>query len=116
MTKTIYISPRQVAVIKESADEVTFYEFFTEVKSFLKGLLEDPMNADISDYLKNHGIAKNDLLNRMLDRGVVKKDEKIDEPNDAEGNMKSMHYLSYSIPKKDFENKIRRLYDYFFKQ
>ena len=52
----------------------------------------------------------------MLDRGIIKKKENIDEPNDADGKMKSMHYLSYSVPKKDFEHKIKRLYNYFFEK
>ena len=112
----IIINEDKLLLIKESEnkEEVTFYRFFTDVKNFLKKLLDDPIGAKPGDMFKENGISRNDLLNKMLERGIIKKKENIDEPNDADGNMKSMHYLSYSIPKKDFEHKIKRLYDYFF--
>ena len=114
----IIINEDKLLLIKEAEEkekeEVTFYKFFTEVKNFLKKLLDDPIGAKSGDMFKENGISRNDLLNKMLERGIIKKKENIDEPNDADGNMKSMHYLSYSIPKKDFEHKIKRLYDYFF--
>ena len=114
----VIINEDKLLLIKENEEkekeEVTFYKFFTEVKNYLKKLLEDPIGAEPGDLFKDNGISKSDLLNKMLDRGIIKKKENIDEPNDADGKMKSMHYLSYSIPKKDFEHKIKRLYDYFF--
>lgn len=115
----IIINENKLLLIKEAEEEkekeeVTFYKFFTEVKNFLKKLLDDPIGAKPSKFFKENDISKKKLLNKMLDRGIIKKKETIDEPNDADGNKKSMHYLSYSIPKKDFERKIKRLYDYFF--
>ena len=110
----IIINENKLLLIKEAEEEVTFYKFFTEVKNFLKKLLDDPIGAKPSKFFNENGISKKKLLNKMLDRGIIKKKETIDEPNDADGNKKSMHYLSYSIPKKDFEHKIKRLYDYFF--
>lgn len=112
----IIINENKLLLIRENEEkeEVTFYKFFTEVKNFLKKLLDDPIGAKPSDFFKDNGISKNDLLNKMLERGIIKKKENIDEPNDADGKMKSMHYLSYSIPKKDFEHKIKRLYSHFF--
>ncbi len=114
----IIINEDKLLLIKESEnkEEVTFYRFFTDVKNFLKKLLDDPIGAKPGDMFKDNGISRNDLLNKMLERGIIKKKENIDEPNDADGNIKSMHYLSYSVPKKDFEHKIKRLYDYFFEK
>jgi 8-oxo-dGTP pyrophosphatase MutT (NUDIX family) len=114
--KKVIIDESKLLLIKENEEkeEVTFYKFFTEVKNFLKKLLDDPIDAKPSKFFKDNDISKSELLNKMLDRGIIKKKENIDEPNDADGKMKSMHYLSYSIPKKDFEHKIKRLYDYFF--
>ena len=114
--KKVIIDESKLLLIKENEEkeEVTFYKFFTEVKNFLKKLLDDPIDAKPSKFFKDNGISKKELLNKMLDRGIIKKKENIDEPNDADGKMRSMHYLSYSIPKKDFEHKIKRLYDYFF--
>lgn len=114
----IYLKEDKLLLIKESdekeKEEVTFYKFFTEVKNFLKKLLDDPIGAKPSSFFEENGISKSNLLNKLLDKGIVRKKENIDEPNDADGKMKSMHYLQYSIPKKNFEEKIHRLYSYFF--
>ena len=111
----IYINESKLMLIKESEEEkVTFYKFFTEVKNFIKDLLDDPIEAKPSGFFKAHGISKSLLLNKMLDRDIIAKKENIDEPNDADGNMKSMHYLQYKVPRKNFEQKIKRLYSYFF--
>lgn len=95
-------------------EDVTFYKFFTEVKNFIQDLLDDPIGAKPSGFFKAHGISRSLLLNKMLDRDIITKKENIDEPNDADGKMKSMHYLQYKVPRKNFEQKIKRLYSYFF--
>ena len=111
----VIINEKKLLLLKESDDEeVTFYRFFTEVKNFLKDLLEDPINAKPSEFLTSHGVNKTELLDKMLDKDIIKKKENIDEPNDASGNMKSRHYLQYSVPKKNFEEKMKRLYYSFF--
>ena len=111
----IYINENKLILIKESKEEdVTFYKFFTEVKKFIQDLLDDPINAKPSGFFKDHDISKKDLLNKMMDRDIIAKKENIDEPNDADGNAKSMHYLQYRVPRKNFEQKIKRLYAYFF--
>lgn len=114
--KKIILSENKLLILKESEEEVTFYKFFTEVKNFIQGLLDDPINASPSDFLRTHGIGKNDLLNKMLERDIIKKKENIDEPTDADGKMKSMHHLEYKVPKKNFERKMHRLYSYFFEK
>ena len=111
----VYISENKLVLIKENEEEeVTFYKFFTEVKNFIKDLLDDPINAKPSGFFKTHGISKSILLKKMMDRDIISKKENIDEPQDAEGKMKSMHYLQYKVPRKNFEQKIKRLYSYFF--
>jgi len=116
----IYLSENKLIMLKESEneekEEVTFYKFFTEVKNFLKKLLDDPINAKPGSFFKENNISKSKLLNKLLDKGIIRKKENIDEPNDADGKMKSMHYLQYMIPKKNFEQNIHRLYSYFFER
>lgn len=114
MGKTIYITENQLMRLSESKDEVTFFKFFTEVKNFIKKLLDDPVNAKLNQFFKDNNISKSKLINKMLDRGIITKKEDIKEPNDADGKMKSMHYIQYKVPKKNFEQKIHRLYSYFF--
>jgi len=112
----VYITEDKLRLLKEDADEVTFYSFFTEVKNFMSKLLEDPIGAKPSEFFKEHGISRSTLLNKLLERGIITKKEKIDEPNDADGKLKSMHYIQYKVPKKDFEQKMHRLYSYFFEK
>ena len=80
MSRTIYINESHVPTLLEASGEVTFYTFFTKVKNFLKELLDNPFTADVDDFLKNHGVTKEELLDRMLERGIIKKKENIDEP------------------------------------
>lgn len=110
----VYINESKLPLLRESNEEVTFYEFFTKTKNFIKDLLSDPINAKPDNMFKAHGISRSTLLNKLLDRGIVIKKEDIKEPNDADGKMKSMHYIQYKVPKKNFEQKIKRLYQYFY--
>ena len=112
MSKTVYINESQVPTLLEASGEVTFYKFFTKTKNFLNKLLDNPFTAYVDDLLKNHGVTKEELLDRMLERGIIKKKEKIDEPYDSGGKKVSMHTLQYKIPKKGFEDKMHRLYDF----
>ena len=75
----IIINENKLLLIKESEEkeEVTFYKFFTEVKNFLKKLLDDPIDAKPSKFFKDNDISKKELLNKMLDRGIIKKKENI---------------------------------------
>ena len=101
-------------MLSKSLEEMTYFKFFTEVKKFLKGLLSNPLNADISDYLKGRGIDRDTLLDKMLDRGIVTKKEGFDERYDSKSmKKKSMHHLKYTVPSKNFEDKMHRLYDFF---
>ena len=113
---TFYITEEQVNVLRESLEEVTFYDFFTEVKNYLKDILIDPSNAEPSKMFAKHGISKTQLLNKMLERGIVIRTETIDEPNDANGKKCSMYHVKFSVPRKNFEQKIHRLYSYFFEK
>lgn len=111
----VYINEDKLILIKEdNEEEVTFYKFFTEVKNFIKKLLDDPIDAKPSKFFSEHDISKKTLLNKLMDKDIIAKKENIDEPNDADGNKKSMHYIQYRVPRKNFENKIKKLYKYFF--
>lgn len=114
----IYIPQNKLQVLKENVTkEVTFFEFFRDVKKFLKELLEDPFNAEVTGVLKENGIDNNELKNTLLNRGIIKKKEKIDEPYDeVSKKKKSMFHVTYNVPKKNFERKIQRLYTYYFER
>lgn len=112
MTKKIYVNKD---TLKEAVDyindEITFFGFLSNVKSFLKGLLTNPTNADVNDYLKRHGIERKQLLDELLNRNIVEKETKIEEVNG-----KDKFHISFKIPKRNFERKMKRLYSSLFEK
>lgn len=123
--KKIYINEDKLhLLVTEEKKEVTFYEFFINVKSFLKDLLTKPSKAETSELFKSNGISKNELLSKMKDIGLIKSDERIDEVPVEESKkthpygkkLVAKHYIKYSIPRKRFEEKIKELYKEFFNE
>lgn len=112
MKRKIYVKKD---VLKEAVDylnnEMTFFGFLSHVKFFLKQLLKNPLYADVDEYLKQHGIERKDLLNQLIQREVVVKETKI-----IDNNGKDAFSVSYKIPKRNFERKIKRLYMTLFEQ
>lgn len=106
--KQIYVNSE---TLKEAVDyindEITFFGFFSHIKVFLKQLLVNSMDADIDDYLKRHGFERKTLLDKLLERGIVEKETKIDDKNGIDKFL-----ISYKIPKRNFERKLKRLYSY----
>lgn len=104
--KHIYVNNE---ILKEAVDylndEITFFGFLSHVKFFLKQLLHDPINANVDEYLEKHNIQRNDLINKLLERGII-----IKETNIIDINKSDKFSISYKIPKKNFERKIRRLF------
>lgn len=109
--RKIFITEDKIMVISESEEEYTFFQFFNDIKSFLKDLLNDPIHARPNKRLVMHGISNDVARNKIQDYGIAIKSEKINEPFDeATGKQVSRYYVSYKIPRKDFKKKIRRLY------
>lgn len=109
--KNIYITENQLKVLAEKQDnEITFYEFFVNVKKFLKDLLTKPAQAEPNQMLL-HKIDKTELLRKMEDLGIIKKSEKIDEVTVDEDTKKvAKHFVQYKVPKRNFEDKVKELY------
>lgn len=113
--RTVIFPQRSLPMIKESEGEVTFYEFFTNAKEFVKDLLEDPIGARPNDFFASHGISNGKLRSLMIDRSIIVKSEKIDEPNDDEsGEQVSRYHLSFKVPRANFKRKMKRLYQSLF--
>lgn len=112
--KTIYINESQVRLLKEASEPITFFRFLTEVKKFIQGLLDNPIDTKPSGLLQSHGLTNNILRQKLVDKGIIVRKEKIDEPTDETGKMTSRYYVSYKVPKQDFKRKIRRLYQNLF--
>lgn len=109
--KNIYITENQLKKLYEQEnEEVTFYEFFVNVKKYLKDLLTKPADAEPSSILTRN-VSKNELLKKMTDLGIIKKSEKIDEVTVEEDTKKvAKHFVQYKVPKRNFEEKVKELY------
>lgn len=108
--KSIYITESQLKFIAENEEEeITFYEFFVNVKKFLKDLLTKPSEAEPNKILL-HKVDKSELLNKMIDLGIIKKEEKIDEVLVDESKKVAKHYVQYKVPKRNFDEKVKELY------
>ena len=108
--KHIFIKESQIHLLKEEHEEITFYEFLVDVKSFLKELLTKPSDAKLPKMLTQK-IEKENLLHKMEDLGIIKKSERIDEvPDEEKGKKVAKHYMQYKVPKSRFEEKVKELY------
>lgn len=108
--KNIYITENQFHILTEKEnEEVTFYEFFVNIKKYLKDLLTKPADAEPNQKLL-HKIDKSELLKKMTDLGIIKKSEKIDEVLVDESKKVAKHYVQYKVPKRNFEEKVKELY------
>lgn len=113
--KTVYVNKE---VFKEAMDylnrDITFYDFLSHSKALLKQLLSDPINADIDSYLKDNGLTKQQLIAAMIDKGIIEKETKITESKQL--NESDKFTVSYKIPKRNFERKMRRLFAELFEK
>ena len=89
MGKIIYITENQLMRLSESKDEVTFFKFFTEVKNFIKKLLDDPVNAKLNQFFKDNNIS-GIITNSMYYDGEIKY---------RTGNLYTFFYDEKGIPK-----------------
>jgi hypothetical protein len=101
--------------LKEAVDylnnEITFFGFLSHTKAFLKELLTNPINANVDDYLQDNGLDRKTLLGALMARNIVEKETKIEEKNDSD-----VFSISYKVPKRNFERKMRRLYSSLFEK
>lgn len=110
-SRKIYINESHLKLLKESTKEVTYEKFFNNVKSFLSELLTDPLNAKVGELFTTHGHSQKDLLKKMIDRGLLTRKENIKElPYEPGGKKEAKMIIKYSVPRKNFDKKMRRLY------
>lgn len=106
----IYLNDKQTRLIKEVIDAIntpiTYHGFLVHIKNFLGNLLKDPANAKVDDYLLKYGLYKAKLLQKLLKRGIIIRDEKIIE---IEGE-KPKFSIKYKVLRMDFDKKLRRMF------
>ena len=104
-------SLNRLLIEDEEKKELPFQTFYEEVLKFIKGLLNDPIGTKPSEILRGYGLHNGMLRKKLLDYGVITKEEDIREPYDeTDGNQESRYYVSYKVPRENFKDKLRKLH------
>lgn len=114
--KVIHINESKFNRILEEKDYLPFKTFYDETIKFLNSLLKDPIGARPSDKLQSYGIENGPFRNKLYDKNIISKKERIDEPYDEEsGKMTSRYYVSYKvIDTETTKKKLRELHKEMF--
>ena len=110
----IIITESQLDIIREY-EEVLHDEFEKKVRGYMKELYKNPCHPKLDEFFVNNGVPEDILQNRMLDLGIIKKDDNITEPEDANGHKHGVHTRSFTFNNSGFNDKIDKLYDEFKK-
>ena len=95
-------------------DELTRHGFISHMEAYIKQLLLNPKSAVVDDYLKSHGFTNEKALKLLLQKpdkndeesAVLIRKEQIKTGEDG----KDIFCVTYKLPRKDYKNKMRRLY------
>ena len=131
----VYIKESQLNIIKEFENNKILHEDFeSKVREYLLELWTNPCKPKYDEFFSRNDIPERELLNKMVDLGLIKKVDNITEPEDADGKKHSVHTRKYifsgsnfdpktfskkninkdSFSGKEFADKIDKLYDSFF--
>ena len=109
--KTIKLNESQLNELSD-ATKLTEYKFYNNVQRFLSDLLKDPVGAKVPFLLQANNIVRNQLLYHLKSNGIINRYQKISD-KDSRGNPKTARMIiKYSVPKKDFAKKMKRLFIY----
>lgn len=109
--KIVHLNESKFNAILEEKKGLPFQTFYEEVLKFIKGLLNDPIGTKPSEILRDYGLHNGMLRKKLLDYGVITKEEDIREPYDeTDGNQESRYYVSYKVPRENFKDKLRKLH------
>ena len=89
--------------------EITQYNFISNVKSFLKKLLSEPISCDINENLKKMWFTKESLINDLKERNIIKKITKIE--NGFESSKDDRYSITIQVFGKGFDRKMERFYN-----
>ena len=99
----------------DNKPEVTYYRFLSEIKAFLGKLLGDPIKAEPSKYLRDIGFTRSRIINLLIKKDVLERNEKILTP-DKTGAKKVKYSVSFKVKKKNFDRIMRRIYTRYFEK
>lgn len=101
-------------------EEVTYGEFKSHTKDFLKQLITKPSQAKIDDFLSNclkeKGISQGDFVKKLIDGNIVTRKTKVDDGLGEKGSGKPSYSISYKVPAERFEHKLKKLHISLFEE
>lgn len=109
-SKKIIVGENAIKVFEAIENEMTYYSFLSNVKSFLKDLLNNPSTAKPSMELMAKGFNRSKLLSYLVNKGIITKDEKIVDEDENGNPQTAVMNVKYKVPKKDFDKKMKKLY------
>ena len=113
--RNVMISESQLDVLREyESGKVLRYDFESKVRNYMEQLRKNPCKPKYDEFFKSHDIPEDVLQNKMLDFGIIARNDKITEPEDASGRKHSVHTRKFTFPSSGFDEKMGKLYDHFF--
>lgn len=109
-SKKVIVTESALRIFEEVEKEMTYYSFLSNVKSFLKDLLNNPSTAKPSIELIAKGLNRGKLLSHLLNKGIITKDEKIVDEDENGNPQTAVMNIKYKVPKKNFDRNMKKLY------
>lgn len=115
-SKRIIVGENALKIFEAIDNEMTYYSFLSNVKSFLSDLLNNPSTAKPSIELLAKSFNRSKLLSCLLRKGIINKDEKIVDEDENGNPQTAKMSIKFKVPKKDFERNMKKLYISFFEK
>lgn len=114
--KVIHINESKFNRLLEEREYLPFKTFYDETIKFLNGLRKDPIGTKPSDVLRAHGIENGSFRNKLIDKNIISKKERIDEPYDeVTKKQTSRYYVTYKVLEVEkLPSKLEELYKEMF--
>lgn len=93
--------------------EITFYKFYSGMRTFLSRLIDSPINADIPDFMKDNDLTRKKVINDLINKDVIERHERILDKTNSDKE-KPTYTVKYKVKRKNFERKMHRLYSKYF--
>ena len=90
-------------------EEVTQYNFISNIEAFLENLRTKPISCDINDRLKEIGFTKQSLIDELIERNIIHKITKIE--NHTQSSKDDRFTVVYERFGKGFGRKMERFYN-----
>ena len=95
--KLVHINESVFNRLLEDNRRPPFQDFYESVVSFITDMFKDPIGAIPNELLKSNGLHNGELRKLLYDKGIITKDERIDEPYDERtGRQQSRYYVKYN--------------------